>query len=387
MNRTPEGHDSARRTERAGVEARPHLRNATRAATAAAALAALGITGASASFAAPQPDHPTPTQDESRPDGPVRTVLPGDSLWSVANANGISVDDLMEFNDLHGDALLTPGQHLRLSAPTEPSPESATADAGSVQDPGHNTAEPATDTGTDPQHDDDASATEHTVVTGDSLWDLAQQHQVSVADLVEANDLDWSAGLRPGTVLSVPGGTTDKAEAAGDTADDDPAGDPPVTNNFPGHDYDDHTIRAANDSLKQLRERPKVSDEQLQDMVRNTARDMGVDPALALAHAEQESGFNHQVVSPANAIGTMQVVPSAGEWAEHLVGRDLDLLDPQDNVTAGVAIIRANTQRAENRDEAIAAYYQGLHGVQEYGMFDDTKDYVSQVKAKTRSWA
>ena len=74
-------------------------------------------------------------------------------------------------------------------------------------------------------------------------------------------------------------------------------------------------------------------------LVHDTAVQMGVDPALALAHAHQESGFDHRAVSPADAVGAMQVIPDAGDWASGLVGRELDLLDPQDNVTAGVAIM------------------------------------------------
>ncbi len=78
---------------------------------------------------------------------------------------------------------------------------------------------------------------------------------------------------------------------------------------------------------------------QMHNLVIDTARRMGVDPALAQAIAYQESGFNQRAVSPANAMGCMQVIPSSGEWASDLVGRDLNLLIAQDNVTAGVAIL------------------------------------------------
>ena len=100
---------------------------------------------------------------------------------------------------------------------------------------------------------------------------------------------------------------------------------------------------------------------------------MGVDPALALAFAYQESGFNQRAVSPANAIGTMQVIPSSGEWASDLVGRKLNLLDPYDNATAGVAIIRQLIATSKDLDNAIAGYYQGQYSVSKYGMYDDTK--------------
>jgi soluble lytic murein transglycosylase-like protein len=124
----------------------------------------------------------------------------------------------------------------------------------------------------------------------------------------------------------------------------------------------------------------------MQELVSSTAASMGVDPALALAFAQQESGFNHQSVSPANAIGTMQVIPDAGDWASGLVGRKLNLLDPQDNVTAGVAIIRALHQGASSEDEAIAGYYQGQYSVSVNGMFADTEAYVAGIKANREQY-
>ncbi len=118
----------------------------------------------------------------------------------------------------------------------------------------------------------------------------------------------------------------------------------------------------------------------MQTKVAATARSMGVDPALAQAIAFQESGFNHTSVSPANAIGTMQVIPSSGQWASDLVGRDLNLLDPDDNVVAGVAIIRQLVRTSPDLQTAIASYYQGASSVKRNGMFSDTRRYVANVQ-------
>ena len=123
------------------------------------------------------------------------------------------------------------------------------------------------------------------------------------------------------------------------------------------------------------------SREEMRSLVRSTATAMGVDPALALAIAMKESGFNHASVSPANAIGTMQVIPSSGVWASDLVGRELNLLDPRDNVTAGVAIIRQLVRTSSSLDIAIASYYQGAGSVKRNGMFSDTRSYVSGVRS------
>ncbi len=82
----------------------------------------------------------------------------------------------------------------------------------------------------------------------------------------------------------------------------------------------------------------------------------------------------------------MQVIPRTGIWASDLVGRKLDLLQPKDNVTAGVAVLAALLARAEE-DQAIAGYYQGLGSVQSRGMFEDTKAYVANVQAHRKRFA
>lgn len=375
MHRTSPGHGSSHSDKRDEVEARPNVRQATRTATAAAALAALGMTGVSAAQADIQPHPPAPARDETRPDGPVRTVMPGDSLWSVATANGLSVEELMAFNELYGDALLTPGFHLRLSPPPAHETPSPTADASSIRQPlWHSTPTGAHRSGPG------SHTREHQVVSGDSLWHLAIQHKTTVAQIIETNDMDITTGLLPGQIVKIP-----DSSAAPLPQEDEQTPEGAAT--FPGHHPYTRAAIPAHDLEQQRQNRTEISPTDLHDMVRQTAVELGVNPALALAHAEQESGFDHHKLSPTDAVGVMQVTPASGQWAETLVGHDLDLLDPQDNITAGIAIIRANVQRTADQDQAIAAYYQGLYGVQEYGMFEDTRQYVSHVKAKLAGWS
>jgi len=206
---------------------------------------------------------------------------------------------------------------------------------------------------------------------------------VSVQQLLDGNDLTVTSLLRPGQKLAVAGGPGTAQTAAATPAKPSQPAEPgqAVGDSFAGRTYADRVVESANRHHEQLRARPVPSREEVRRMVHDTAVQMGVDPSLALAHAYQESGFDNRAVSPADAVGTMQVIPDAGRWASGLVGRELDLLDPQDNVTAGVAIIRQLGRTAPNGDAAIAAYYQGLHGVKKYGMYDDTKQYVKAVKA------
>ena len=109
-----------------------------------------------------------------------------------------------------------------------------------------------------------------------------------------------------------------------------------------------------------------------------TAERWDVNPNLALAIAWQEAGWQQHRLSPAGAVGTMQVMPSTGRWMSLVVGRKLHLRDLHDNVTAGVVLIRTLRSQAK-LTWAVAGYYQGLGGVQRYGMYDSTKHYVANV--------
>ena len=208
------------------------------------------------------------------------------------------------------------------------------------------------------------------MVSGDTVSALATRYGTTVAAIVSANGLDSRATIRIGQTLSIP-----DAPATATSGRD--AG---VGSTFAGRTYPAHVVAAANENLATLRSVGVPSREEMKALVAQTARDMGVDPALALAVAYQESGFNHASVSPANAIGTMQVIPSSGDWASDLVGRELNLLDPRDNVVAGVAILRQLLKAAPDLPTAIAGYYQGLAGVQRNGMYADTRRYVASVQ-------
>jgi soluble lytic murein transglycosylase len=66
-----------------------------------------------------------------------------------------------------------------------------------------------------------------------------------------------------------------------------------------------------------------------------------VDPSVVFAIARQESGFNPNVVSPAQAYGLMQVTPAAGKYVTKKYGANFDLnrlkSDPVNNTTLGAA--------------------------------------------------
>ncbi|HKG49908.1 MAG TPA: transglycosylase SLT domain-containing protein, partial [Actinomycetales bacterium] len=139
-------------------------------------------------------------------------------------------------------------------------------------------------------------------------------------------------------------------------------------------------VSAADANRRALARRAAPGPEATRRIIRRTAARYGVDPALALAVGFQESSWNHRAVSPANALGVMQVIPASGRWASDLVGRRLNLLDVEDNVTAGVVILKSLLRSADSREQAIAGYYQGLRSVRQQGMFADTAVYVRRVE-------
>uniref|UniRef100_UPI0037701BB8 LysM peptidoglycan-binding domain-containing protein n=1 Tax=Pseudomonas syringae group genomosp. 7 TaxID=251699 RepID=UPI0037701BB8 len=52
------------------------------------------------------------------------------------------------------------------------------------------------------------------MAAGDTLWDLAQRYDVSVAELMDANGVSAASVLRPGQGLTIPGGAATPDRAA-----------------------------------------------------------------------------------------------------------------------------------------------------------------------------
>ena len=154
-----------------------------------------------------------------------------------------------------------------------------------------------------------------------------------------------------------------------------------VPDTFNGVTYPRAIALAAARNRAILAKRSVPSRSETRAMIVRTARKHGVDPRLALAIAYQESGWNQRAVSVANAVGVMQVIPQGGQWASDLVGRKLNLLNTQDNITAGVVMLRALGRATSKTEHQVAAYYQGLGAVRTHGLYDETRAYLRNVEA------
>lgn len=112
------------------------------------------------------------------------------------------------------------------------------------------------------------------------------------------------------------------------------------------------------------------------------ARRYGLDPGLLWAVARAESGLNPAAVSPAGAVGLMQLMPSTAR----ALGVS-DPFDPVQNVDAGARYLRQQLERFGDIRLALAAYNAGPGAVQRYGgipPYRETRQYVERVLALWR---
>ena len=112
--------------------------------------------GQKLTVSATTPEAPeTPTEPST-----VYTVVAGDSLWKIANANGVTVAQIKQWNNLTSDFLQI-GQKLKLTGTTAPETPEEPSEPSTV----------------------------YTVVAGDSLWKIANAHGVTVAQIKQWNNL------------------------------------------------------------------------------------------------------------------------------------------------------------------------------------------------------
>lgn len=147
------------------------------------------------------------TVASSQPATAARThvVKKGDSLWKIAKLESVSVGDLTRANNLTKTSMLKIGQKLQI--PASAKAEQVTTATASVIPTGGVTpsAEATIPEGSGPLY---------TVKSGDSLWKIARQQNVSVAAIKQANSLSSDA-LKVGQKLHMPVAT---ATAASTTA-------------------------------------------------------------------------------------------------------------------------------------------------------------------------
>jgi soluble lytic murein transglycosylase len=131
-----------------------------------------------------------------------------------------------------------------------------------------------------------------------------------------------------------------------------------------------------------------------------------LDPYLVASLIRQESEFNPSAISPANAYGLMQLLPSVGKSLARQEGIDhfqtFQLLDPATNIRLGTRYLRQTLSKFGGVTEyALAAYnagddrvldwqaagpYQGIDEFVESIPFTETREYVEAIERNIETY-
>ena len=298
------------------------------------------------------------------------TVVPGESLYSVAAADGLSVAQLAAANGLSADAHLIAGSTVMIPPQTSSSFTNASgvnASRGSGGD-GDNDSD---DVGTSGAVSTSSTAPSgaYVVRPGDTLSAIAARAGMSAAELAAANGLSLSGILVSGTVLHFSSGSGGAGSAirVSTSSSTGSAAAQPVGATAQG---------TPTDPPYPTPERVSASE------IGQIAAANGVSPSLAAAIAWQESGFNNDLVSSADARGVMQILPGTWDWIQRTLtaGTPLAPASAASNVRGGVLLLHS-LLNSTGGDPALAAagYYQGLPSVQRHGLYRDTQQYVQSV--------
>ncbi|MBV9917231.1 MAG: LysM peptidoglycan-binding domain-containing protein, partial [Solirubrobacterales bacterium] len=231
-------------------------------------------------------------------------IAPGESLYSIAAADGLSISQLAAANGLSPSAHLLAGATLQIPPQGVSSgvASSGVASGGAGSAAGAATTAGASTTGgsvssAEPAGDDAAGSVQsgggggYVVQPGDTLSALALRYGTSVAALAANNGLDPNGILRSGVKLqlSAGGGATTSSSSAPVASTATTTTPQPVGVNSPPYPTPE-----------------RVSGSE----VGSIANANGVPPSLAQAIGWQESGFNNALVSGADARGVMQILPT-----------------------------------------------------------------------------
>jgi LysM repeat protein len=318
----------------------------------------------------------------------LHTVAPGESLSSIAAADGLSIAALAAANGLSDTSQLLDGQTIVIP-PQSYAPGAASALAPTAGDaPG--AASAATPTAGDApraldgdgDHDGDlpasqspaAGAVAYVVQPGDTLSAIAARAQITVAQLAAFNGLDPNGLLLSGSTLLIPAagalaqqGAVAASQSAGQGAPTPGSATAAGTVGPPsagtvGPPYPTPVVMSAGE-------------------VGALASGEGVSAALAQAIGWQESGFNNDLVSPAGAVGVMQIEPATWQYVNSVLtpGAPLDPYSAVDNVLAGAMYLHQLIAQTGSVQLGVAAYYQGLSSLQRYGILPSTRQYLRDV--------
>jgi LysM repeat protein len=123
----------------------------------------------------------------------VYTVKAGDNLWNISRKYGVSVEVIIEVNNLRDKDLLSLGQKIEI-----PAIGGGVSNSKQKQEP---------------------TIVTYTVVKGDTLWSISQRYDVKMSSIISTNNLKEISRLSIGQKLKLPITNMDIAKAEGYSQD------------------------------------------------------------------------------------------------------------------------------------------------------------------------
>jgi LysM repeat protein len=318
----------------------------------------------------------------------VVVVQPGQTLSQIAAEHGVSLERLLTLNDIVDPNRIYPGQRIQLRENQQPHParrvapvthrvahgETLTGIAAhygttieALARRNHLTnasriyvgqllriSDGAHPTHSAPRQERKATFQVHLVRYGETLSGIALRYRISIESIMVANRLADASFIRTGQQLRIPG----RAVPMPQPAQPAPAG-----------------ARMPSDMAALVQRRGAIG-----RIIATEARRQGIPATFAKAVAWQESGWQPGIVSPAGAIGVMQLLPASADWvAATMLGERVNLWNARSNVRAGVRLLKHYLQRYHSRSLALAAYYQGQAGTDRHGIFPVSRSYIASI--------
>jgi len=249
---------------------------------------------------------------------------------------------------------------------------------------------------------------------GDTLWQIASDHHVGVADLAAANGMDANDVLFAGRRITIPERTSTRSgrtAAGGGTGGAGAPAPPPspqsaaasggaeVGSAQPVHGAGAVTpgrLAQQRQFCAQAAGPSSAYRGQLPDQLRGApsrlalrprfdywSRVYGVPAELVEAVAWQESGWQNRVVSRTGAMGIGQLMPATVVYVGHqLLGVKLNPAVPDDNIRMSARLLaQLLAANGGSLCPAIASYYEGPDLLQRAGVLRETQPYVKNVLA------
>jgi len=128
---------------------------------------------------------------------------------------------------------------------------------------------------------------------------------------------------------------------------------------------------------------PRLFDREIEEVIREQAARHGVSERLVKAVVQAESGGNPRAVSPAGAVGLMQLMPGTAKTL------GVDPYNPEQNVDGGIRYLKDMARQFGSLDDVLAAYNAGPGAVQRHGgvpPYKETQDYINKIRRSLSQW-